>query len=157
MPGNPHIHPFDKLGDIRKLLSRIIQPGDDQGSHLHPDPQLLEAHNGVQHRLQRGLTDLAVMIIPKTLQIHIVGINKFGKGLGRGLHHKAVGYKDVAQPLGPGQPRRVLGELQKDGGFGVGIGNAGRLALSGGGYDVLRRSEQADNISLMETGYWEIS
>ena len=43
----------------------------------------------------------------------IIGINKFGHGLGGWLRHKAVGHKDVTQPLGPGQLRRVWANSRK--------------------------------------------
>ena len=58
MPGNPDSHPFDKLGDVRKLLGGIVQPGDDQGGDVQPDPQLLEAHDGVSTGCSRALQTL---------------------------------------------------------------------------------------------------
>ena len=138
VPGNVHAHALDELGDFREFLGGIVVPGDDQGGDFDPDPRLLESDDGVQHRLQPGLADLAVKIVPHTFQIDVVAVDEFRQGHGGGLRHKAVGHEDVFQVLFVGQLAHVLGVFHKNGGLGVGVGDAGRMGGQGIGHDAFR-------------------
>ena len=71
---------------------------------------------------------------------------------GRRLGHEAVGHKDVAQAVFPGQAGHVLGVLEEDGGFGVGVGDAGRMGRQGVGHDGLRVAFVSQDLAAVDPG-----
>ena len=135
VPGDGRAHAFDEVGDLGEFGLRVVVSRDNQGGDLHPDPQLLQSGDGVQHRLQPGLAYLAVEIVPHALQIQVVGVDELRGGGGGRLCHEAVGDKNIAQAVFPGQASHVLGVLEEDGGLGVGVRDAGRMGPQGIGHD----------------------
>ena len=99
-----------------------------------------------------GLAHLAVEIVPHALQIHVIGVNEFRQGVGGGLGHEAVGHKDVAQVVFPGQAGHVLGVLEEDGGFGVGVGDAGRMGPQGIGHNGFRVALVSQDLAAVDPG-----
>ena len=67
VPGHGPIHRGQERGEIGELVRAVVQPGDEQRGHLHPDPKLAQQGDALHHRRELGPAHLAVEILPESL------------------------------------------------------------------------------------------
>lgn len=117
----------DEGGQLFKLYGIVIETGDEQGRDLQPDAAPLHAPQGVQNGFQAPTALLVVEVVVEGLEVHVgrvhIGDRCF-QGIGA---HEAVGHPDVFQAGGVGVFGGGVGELEVDGGFGVGVGDTGAV------------------------------
>ena len=115
----------DEAGDPAQFVLAIVMTRDHEGRDLEPDTQPAVIPKAFKHTLERCTGHLPVCAIGKPLQVDIGRIQVRGdrlKGLGGRL---TVGDEDILDPGGSCCHSRIVSILEKDGRFGIGVGNAG--------------------------------
>ena len=74
VPRNVGIDARQELGDLRQLLVRIVEAGNDERDDLDPDAALLETLDRIEHRLQSA-AEVTVMGVRETFEIDFVEID----------------------------------------------------------------------------------
>ena len=148
MPGRLHPQLLrHELGCVPQFLRVVVDAGDDQRGHLHPDGQPLHHLQAVEHRLQPRTHVLAIGLVAERLQVHVgrvqvrvvlPSVSGGVKSLQHLPRHVAAGDVDVGQAGLVGQAGRVVGVLEEDSWLSVSIGNAAAASPLRGGDDLLR-------------------
>src|SRR6266540_6951272 len=124
MPGDLLPDRLDELRYPLQFVIRIIMPGDDKGSDLDPDAKLPVEPDSVEHGLEPRTADLFVKFIVISFEIDIRRM-KIRLDLPERLRSDvSVRYEYVSEPRLGSETRRIIGELEVNGGFRISIRDA---------------------------------
>ena len=123
----------DEGGDLFEFVVAVVDGGDEQGGDFEPDFGVMgEVAEGLEDGLEGGAAESVVEILVEGFEVDVDGVEP-GAGEVDGLGGEvAVADEDVGEALGAGADGTVGGEFHEDGGFGVGVGDAGALVVEGG-------------------------
>jgi hypothetical protein len=126
-------------GHLPQFRFGVVEARDEQCGHFQPPAQLADVRQILFHGFEPGSAHVAIEIVGEGLEVDIGRVDERGQFLQALGALESVGDHDVFKPLPFGLSCGVAHELEKNRGFGIGVGDARRAAFQGGGHKLLGR------------------
>ena len=116
---------MNKAGNPGTLFGRVVDAGYEQGRDFQPPAYSAHADEVIQHARQPRPADTAISVFGKSLQIYVGRVDKRRERFKAGRTLIPVADHDASEPCGSCLLGTGARQLEKDGWFGIGKGDAG--------------------------------